>query len=171
MLIIDVRKSRNHGRERYHSVSRSSVFCDVLNKAGLCGAAEVYLRHEPTVFCSSLVKSETTWLSPEELKLETNKYFCCVSIHRRSTRSLQMDIFAHFLRFQPTYIFAWDSFNRPSLAEGLQSLGYGGRKTVLVVKLPLPPVLNPFLAKDFLLSVQFVCKNLCVRVRLYVEPV
>ena len=62
-------------------------------------------------FCSSMVKSEPTWLRPEKLRLEEKKkkrkkkkkkkkrYFCCINIDRTTTRSLQMKIFVHFLTF------------------------------------------------------------------------
>ena len=38
---------------------------DVIKKAGAS-----LLRHEPTFFCSLLVKSESTWLRSEDLKIE-----------------------------------------------------------------------------------------------------
>ena len=63
-------------------------------------------RHEPAsflFFSSSLVKSERTWLRPEELKQEAEEHFSfCYSHHsvdRATTGSLQMRMSAHVLRF------------------------------------------------------------------------
>ena len=33
----------------------------------------IYRRHEPTFFCSSLIKSETAWLWLEKLKLQAKE--------------------------------------------------------------------------------------------------
>ena len=57
------------------------------------------LRYEPVYFFSSLVKSEPTWLRPEEVKFEAQKYFCCINIDREPLGSLQMKISARFLLF------------------------------------------------------------------------
>ena len=43
---------------------------DGLIKVGMC--AKYQRRHEPSVFCSSLIKSEPTWLHPEEVNNNNN---------------------------------------------------------------------------------------------------
>ena len=43
------------------------------------------LRHESTFFCSSLQKSESTWLYSEGPPLLPKKYFCCFTIEDRTT--------------------------------------------------------------------------------------
>ena len=45
----------------------------------LAWVAEVYVRSWANPFCSALVGSEPTWLNPNELKLEAEKYFCCIN--------------------------------------------------------------------------------------------
>ena len=61
---------------------------------------ECILCYEPTFFRSSLVKSKSTWLQLEALRFEGKKrYLCCINIVR-TTQSLQMEISAHFVRFQ-----------------------------------------------------------------------
>ena len=52
----------------------------VINTVGMSGKSTELaqgerhqLRHEPVFFCSSLVKIEPKWMSPEEFKFETNK--------------------------------------------------------------------------------------------------
>ena len=49
---------------------------------------------ELSLFCSSLLKNQPTWLHPEELQSEACKYFFCIHIYRTTKWSL---IFPHFL--------------------------------------------------------------------------
>ena len=46
---------------------------DVTNASGMIARQPCTLRHEPTFLCSSLAKSEPTWLHPEELRLAAKK--------------------------------------------------------------------------------------------------
>ena len=39
-------------------------------EAGIIYVAKYQIRHKPTLFCSPLVKTEPTWLRPEELIFE-----------------------------------------------------------------------------------------------------
>ena len=65
---------------------------DAMNRAGLCGKSIKYFKKQPSssffffflfLFCSPLLKSEATWLLPEELKFEANTklpFFVCIKV-------------------------------------------------------------------------------------------
>ena len=44
-------------------------------------------RHEPTYSCSSLVKTQSTWMPPKELKFEAKLHFFCVHIDRTTNEA------------------------------------------------------------------------------------
>ena len=47
-----------------------------------------------------MVKSEPTWLRPEELKFEAESYLFGINMDRKTPkRSLQMEMFTYFRRF------------------------------------------------------------------------
>ena len=46
---------------------------DIMTKTGMCGRKYVHYITSQTFFYSSLVKSESTWLHPEELKIIQSK--------------------------------------------------------------------------------------------------
>ena len=77
LLKSNVWKSRKHDRER---VASSLYRCR--HQHGLHVWRKYRIRHEPTFFSSSLVKSEPTWLRHEELKLDLKrkKSTCFVSM-------------------------------------------------------------------------------------------
>ena len=60
--------------------------CDVMNKVGVCGK-KCQLCREPTLFCSSFVKSEPAWLCHKELKLEAKGDFCCKKYSKNKHKS------------------------------------------------------------------------------------
>ena len=65
-------------------------------------------RHESTLFCSSLVKSEAAWLRPGELTLEGDKYFCCV-LKGQAYQACNGEYVAFFDVFGTACVFAWGS--------------------------------------------------------------
>ena len=80
-------KSRKHVCKGRHLASGFSVY--VTSWARLECVAAVYMCHEPSFFCSLLVKSESAWLHPEQLQLQPKKYFCCINIDRTTKQSQQ----------------------------------------------------------------------------------
>ena len=90
--------------------------CDTMNKCDVCGIW--LLRQEPALlFCLSLVKSERTWLRPEELdtkqkkqktKKQKQKTHDCRNTGRKTVRSLPMVTLSHiFNEFRPACPFGW----------------------------------------------------------------
>ena len=53
---------------------------DVMNKAGLYGKR--ISQSQANLFCSSMVKSDLTWLHPEEIMFEAKKYFVDIDINK-----------------------------------------------------------------------------------------
>ena len=86
--LFDTERSRKHGLERCYFGSGS--LCWRRHEVGGRVWHKCLLRYEPAFFFSSLVKSEPTWLRPEEVKFEAQKYFCCISIDREPLGSLQI---------------------------------------------------------------------------------
>ena len=56
------------------------------------------MRHEPTFFCSSLLKSELTWLHPEVLEFETTP---------TQTKLAEGNIWTFLYVFRLVWAFAW----------------------------------------------------------------
>ena len=63
----------------------------------MCG--KVSNKSWASLFCFSLVKSEATWLHPEGVRFEAEKYFFWIDVDRPSKWSTEMKLFAHFLHF------------------------------------------------------------------------
>ena len=53
---------------------------DVMNKAGLYGKR--ISQSQANLFCSSMAKSDLTWLHPEEIMFEAKKYFVDIDINK-----------------------------------------------------------------------------------------
>ena len=75
-------------------------------------------RHETTffflslsLFWSSLIQSKPIWLQPEKVEFEGNEYICYINVDRTTIRNLQINIFAHLLRFSGQFS---SSFGVPS---------------------------------------------------------
>ena len=67
--------------------------------------------HEPVFFCSSLVKSEPTWLHHEELHCVAEKYPSCQDTDRTTIQGLQMKNTCTFLCMSRLFcVFAWGFF-------------------------------------------------------------
>ena len=58
--------------------------------------AEYQTHHEPTFFCSILVKSEPTWPHPEELQFEAKEHFFCINTDRTMCTWTHLQIFSVF---------------------------------------------------------------------------
>ena len=57
--------------------------------------ADVYSTPGAKLFLLSLCKP--TWLPLEGLQFGAERDFCCVNIYRKTTQSLQMEIYSYFL--------------------------------------------------------------------------
>lgn len=58
----------------------------------VCEKTEKFPLRQGSSFCGSLVvKSELIGMSPEELKFETNRYFCCIHIDRLNPTKMLVD--------------------------------------------------------------------------------
>ena len=67
--------------------------------------------HEPVFFCSSLVKSEPTWLHHEELHCVAEKFPSCQDTDRTTIQGLQMKNTCTFLCMSSLFcVFAWGFF-------------------------------------------------------------
>lgn len=84
------------------------------------------LHHEPTFLCSSWLKSETTWLHPEELKSEAAKCLRCVNVDRTTPQSLQWKCVQVIYIFRPTPVFVFpfklsEQETAPAVRESVQT--------------------------------------------------
>ena len=81
-----------------------------MNKTIMCGKSGKCIMN-PTFFLSSLVKSTLRGLHTKERKKK--QVFFCVTIDRTTKRSLQVEMLAHFLCFQPACVFSliWFPFD------------------------------------------------------------
>jgi len=73
---------------------RALSFCIWHSEHGWLGWQKCKLRHEPTFFSSSLLKSEPSWLHPEELTFWNKKLlmcFCCLNIDRTTLWNLRVE--------------------------------------------------------------------------------
>ena len=80
-----------------------------------------------SLFCFSLVKSEATWLHPEDVRYEAEKYFFWIDVDRPSKWNMEMKLFAHFLHFGANLQlqfssplntdFFWPGFSYPEVTE------------------------------------------------------
>ena len=66
---------------------------------------------------SSVVKGKPTWPCPEEPQFEAERCFCGTNIDKTTVRSLQMEVFAHFLCFRTNlHLCLWSTFMRIATA-------------------------------------------------------
>ena len=71
-----------------------------MNKTGMSVWHKCLLRHEQTIFCCSLVKSEPTGqCAPRRSNSKLKKYFCYVTNDKTTIRSLHIEVFAFFSMF------------------------------------------------------------------------
>ena len=95
-LIMFVKKSVSENLQKSndccHFMARSLYWISSTRPA--C-AAKYQTHHEPTFFCSTLVKSEPTWLHPEELQFEAKEHFFYINTDRTTCTwtHLQISVF------------------------------------------------------------------------------
>ena len=99
---------RDTGCEHHHFVLGGPCLW-VMVQMGMCGRS--VLHHEPTFLCSSLVKSEATWLHYEECRFKGQRHFCHMDIGGTTlgawNMQIKINILASFLHFRPSCIFTW----------------------------------------------------------------
>ena len=76
--------------------SMSTVCCITakIHKRKVVVVSYIVLNCLVTIFCTLLVRSEPVWWSPVGIKVKA--YYCCTSLDKTATWSLQMEILVHF---------------------------------------------------------------------------